>query len=54
MLSLSQRGNLLFVAPATATAIPPESPWREETQQNMLAEQFMALVQLSEERNEVA
>lgn len=40
MLGLSQQNNLLFVAPA----VLHESSWREETQQNMLAEQFMALV----------
>lgn len=50
MLSLSQVDKLLFVAPA----VVDESSWKEETQQNMLAEQFLALVQFSEERNEVA
>lgn len=46
MLNLSQLGNMLFVAPA----IVDESSWIEETQQNVLAQPFVASVQLSEKR----
>lgn len=42
MLNLSQLGNMLLVSPLD------ESFWVEETQQNVLAEQFVASVQLSE------
>lgn len=46
MLNLSQLGNMLFVAPA----IVDECSWTEETQQNVLAWQFVASVQPSEKR----
>lgn len=46
MLNLPQLSNMLFVAPA----IFDQSSWIEETQQNVLAQQFVASVQLSEKR----